>query len=191
MPSSRFVSHVVSSSMRNGGSLSRLIEKEEERVGIGGEADLRRGDVREQRPARSDRSSSERIAQQPEELHRSLPAIARDVLDPHRRGAVLEDDEVDAALPHDAAGPCGRASATIRQAIAADEAGARTADRRPGRTARESGSIRRAASRRQSARRRAKRQIQRTTSSAGQHEQPQVLRLRERDLLEVDAGQHG
>ena len=77
-----------------------MIEKEEERVGIGGEADLGRGDVGEHGKRDPIALPAERIAEQPEELHRSLPAIALHVLDPHRRGGILEDDEVDTAQPH-------------------------------------------------------------------------------------------
>ena len=80
--------------------LVEMIEKEEKRVGIGGQTDLRRGDVGEHGKRDPVAPPAERITQQPEELHRSLPAIALHVLDPHRRGGILEDDEVDAAQPH-------------------------------------------------------------------------------------------
>jgi len=77
-----------------------MIEKEEKRVGVGGEADLRRGDMGEHGERDPIAFPAERISQQPQELHRSLPPIALHVLDPHRRGSILQDHEVDTAQPH-------------------------------------------------------------------------------------------
>ena len=63
-------------------------------------------------------------------------------------------------------------------------------DRRQGQTAREPGQSGVRWSRCASARRRAKRRIQSPISTAGRDEQPQVVRLREGDLIEFDPGKH-
>ena len=80
--------------------LVEMVEEEEEGVRILGEPDLRRGDVREQRQRDPVVVPAQRVADDAQEPDRPLPAIAGDILHVHRRGAVLQDHQVDAALAH-------------------------------------------------------------------------------------------
>ena len=73
-----------------------MVEEEEEGVGIARQADLRRRDVGEQREGDPVVLPAQGLAERPEERHRSLPAVAPHVGDAHRRGTVLQDDDVDA-----------------------------------------------------------------------------------------------
>ena len=99
MPSSRLVSHVESSSSRNGGAFSRLSRKKKNVFGIFGESDLRRGNAGEDRHRDAVFLPAHRVAEHAQESRGALPAIARDISHAHRRGPVLQHDEIHAALP--------------------------------------------------------------------------------------------
>ena len=82
--------------------LVEMIEEEEERVRIAASAgSAARRCARRRASAMRSFFQLERVAERAEEAHRSLPAVAGDVLHAHRRRAVLQDDEVEAALAHD------------------------------------------------------------------------------------------
>jgi hypothetical protein len=77
-----------------------MIEKEEIGVGILGQANLRRGHVREQRHRNAIVLPAQRLAERAQEPHRSLPAVAAHVRDVHRGRAVLQHDDVDTGGAH-------------------------------------------------------------------------------------------
>ncbi len=95
------VSHVPSSSRRNGDLPFEVIEEEKIRVRVLGEPDLRRRHVREQRHRHAIVLPAQRLTERAQKLHRSLPAIALDVGHVHRRRPVLQDDDVDAGRAHE------------------------------------------------------------------------------------------
>ena len=78
--------------------LAEMIEEEKQRVGIFSQARLRRGEMSEDRQRDAVPLPTERLCERPDELNGSLPAVRRHVLDPHRRGAVLQDHDVGAGL---------------------------------------------------------------------------------------------
>ncbi len=169
--------------------LGQVVEEEEERVGIGREAHLRRGHAGKERQRNAVALPGQRIREQAEEPRRALPAIAGDVLDPHRGRAVEQDHQIDAALPHDG----GRA---VRTGEREHEAGDRGGETQPeGQVAGLAESLRD----RQHAARGEMAHVRPALQEPpdpehreqrGQEEQPEPLGLAERDLLEVDAGQH-
>ncbi len=78
----------------------QVVEEEEERVGVAREPHLRRRDVREERHRNPVVAPRQRFAEHAQKPHRALPAIAGHIRRPHRRRAVLQDDEVDAGRAH-------------------------------------------------------------------------------------------
>ena len=99
MPISMLVSHEASSSARNGGSVRWSMKKKKV---LGSLVSRTCGVAIRAKDVIATRSPSQRIAspERAQEGHRSLPAIAGGVGDPHRRRAVLQHHQVDAGPPH-------------------------------------------------------------------------------------------
>ena len=153
--------------------------------GILREPDLRRGDVREERHRHPVVLPRQRFAEHAQEAHRALPAVAGDVLGPHRRRAVLQDDEIDAGRPDERRGG-GRPRRARGSRTRSRESGrARTAGcRRSGNRSR-TGSRRCWRNRRASRRRAASCQPQPTSSTPGRDAAATGTRARRTNGCEI------
>ena len=100
IPSSMFVSQLVSSSSLNGGASPRCSEEEEEGVRVARQADLRRRTVGEQRQREPLVGPAQRLGERPQPCRRTLPAVGRHVRHAHRGRAVLQHDDVEPGIAH-------------------------------------------------------------------------------------------
>ena len=150
--------------------------------------DLRRRDVREQRHRDAVVLPAERLAEDAQEPHRPLPAIAGDVRHAHRRRAVLQDDEVDAGRPDQRDGARRPRQRQDREGGRDRSGTARTADPPKIGNRSRTGS-RRCCRNRRVSRRRARQLPAPDDQQHRRHDQqPQVQRLRESHRIQVDAG---
>jgi hypothetical protein len=88
-----------------GRRLLQVIEEKEEGVGIFRQPHLRRRNAGEYRHRDAVVLPAQGIAEHAQEARRSLPAVARHVRHPHRRRGILQDDQVDSGLAQDGRRP--------------------------------------------------------------------------------------
>ena len=185
------VSQVVSSSRRNGDSCVEVIEEEEVRVRILASAAPAARRCARTAPSRCGRPSTPatRRATRRNRID-ALPAVAGHVRRPHRRGAVLQDDEIDAGGPHQRRRPRSAAPARGSCRRSRRSGTARTPGRRRSETARAPAAADAAGSAARRAAAADSCQHPDDQQRGGRDQQPQYCGSANRTEFEVDACQH-
>src|SRR6266550_4425599 len=80
--------------------VTEVIDEEEQRIGILRETYLWRGVRGKERQRDPVSLPAQRLAERPEKLDGTLPPVRRDIPDIHRRGAILQKNDVGAGRPH-------------------------------------------------------------------------------------------